>query len=57
MYLQRIFSSSAKTDATHHNRLSLERFEALHMLKYGYKLALQGKLDLEEGLEEKVWKS
>jgi len=28
-------------------------FEALQMLKYDYKLSLQGKLELEEELEEK----
>ena len=28
-------------------------FEALQMLKYDYKLTLQGKLDLEEELEER----
>ena len=50
---ERIFSSSAETDTTRRNRLSPEMFEALQMLKYDYKLALQGKLDLEEELEER----
>jgi len=50
---ERIFSSSAETDTTCCNRLSPEMFEALQMLKYDYKLTLQGKLDLEEELEER----
>jgi hypothetical protein len=50
---ERIFSSSAETDTSCHSRLSPVMFEALQMLKYDYKLALQGKLELEEELEEK----
>ena len=39
---ERILSSGAETDTTRRNRLSPEMFDALQMLKYDYKLALQG---------------
>ena len=46
---ERIFSSASKTDMKRHNRINSDLFEALQILKFGYKCE---QLDFSGGLME-----